>query len=217
MKNDIVTALQSLLKAFDHEGLTDTVGGNVLEASAQVKAVSERLSEVNQLPLKAPTYVIQGLKKCSVPEYTGPFEMILNQERVTQMGTAVSLINTSSVTLKRVLHIIVLANNSYHSLNTSNVWNVPQGKSGHHPAQHPHQNLECFSCGEAHLLPDCKRARDEAKIARTRKLYIDKSPHGSCNNVRKNWPKGGHGGGGVREQGNPNRSAASGVQLMGKK
>ena len=211
MKNDIVTALQSLLKAFDHEGLTDTVGGNVLEASAQVKAVSERLSEVNQLPLKAPTYVIQGLKKCSVPEYTGPFEMILNQERVTQMGTAVSLINTSSVTLKRVLHIIVLANNSYHSLNTSNVWNVPQGKSGHHSAQHPHQNLECFSCGEAHLLPDCKRARDEAKIVRNSKAYMDKRPDGYRKNGRKKWSKCGRGGEGGCGGGKPDRSAASGV------
>ena len=133
------------------------------------------------------------------------------------MGTDVSLVKTSSVTLKRVLYSIVLENNRYHSLNTSNALNVPQRKRGHHSSQNPRHTPDCFNSGEAHLLPDCKRARDEAKIARTRKLYIDKSPHGSCNNVRKNWPKGGHGGGGVREQGNPNRSAASGVQLMGKK
>ena len=49
------------------------------EDSAQVKAVSERLSEVNQLPLEAPTYVIQGLTKCSIPEFTRPFELMLNQ------------------------------------------------------------------------------------------------------------------------------------------
>ena len=91
------------------------------EASAKVKAVSERLSEANQPPLEAPTYVLQGLTKCSVPELTGPFELMLNQECVTQMGMSVSIVNKSSVTIKRVLHIIVLANNSYHSLNTSNV------------------------------------------------------------------------------------------------
>ena len=106
--------------------------GNVSEASAQVKAVSERLLEVNKTPLEAPTYVLWGLTKCSVPEFTGPFELMINQERVTQMGTAVSLVNNSYVTLKRVLHIIVLENNIYHSLSTSNVWNVPQGKRGHH-------------------------------------------------------------------------------------
>ena len=116
MTNDVVTELQSFLKNFDHEGLTKTVGENVSEASAQVKSVSERLLEVNQLPLEEPNYVFQGLTECSVPKFTGPFELMLNQESVTQMGTAVSIINNSSVTLKRVLNIIILENNSYHSL-----------------------------------------------------------------------------------------------------
>ena len=81
--NYVVTELQSFLKAFADEGLTKTVGGNVSEDSVQVKAVSERLSEVNQLLLEAPTYVLQGITKCSVPKFTGPFEMVPNQERVT--------------------------------------------------------------------------------------------------------------------------------------
>ena len=79
MTNDVVTSLQSFLKAFADEGLTKTVGGNVSEASAQIKSVSERLSEVNQPPLEAQTYVIQGLTKCYVPKLTGTFEMMLNQ------------------------------------------------------------------------------------------------------------------------------------------
>ena len=120
---------------------------NVSEESAQVKAVSERLLEVNQLPLEAPTYVFQGLTNCYVPEFTRPFEPMLNQEHVTQMGTAMSLVNTSSITLKRVLYITVLANNSYHSLNTSNFWNFPQGKLGDHSAHHSHHTPECFNCG----------------------------------------------------------------------
>ena len=55
MTNDVVTALQYLLKTFDDEGLTKIVRGNVSEASAEVKAVIKRLSEANQTPLKAPT------------------------------------------------------------------------------------------------------------------------------------------------------------------
>ena len=139
MTDEFITVLQSFLKNFADEGLTNTVEENVPEASAQVKAVGERLLEANQPPLKAPTYVIQGGTKCYVSNFTGTFEVMLNQEQVTQIGTAVSLINNSSVTLKRVLYINVLANNSYHSLNTSNVWNVPQGKCEHHQAQNPHQ------------------------------------------------------------------------------
>ena len=133
------------------------------------------------------------------------------------MGTAVFLVNNSSVTFKRVLHIIVLANNNYHSLNTSNVWNVPQDKCGHNSAQQPHHTPEFFNCGEAHLLPDCKITRDEANIARNRKAYMDKRPDSYCNNGRKKWSKGGRGGGGGRGGVNPDRSAASGLQLMGNK
>ena len=110
---------------------------------------------------------------------------MINQERVTQMGTAVSLFNTSSVTLKRVLRIIFMENNSYHTLNISNVWNVPQGKRGNNSPQYPHHTPECFNCGESHLLLDFKRARNEAKIVRNRKSYMYKRPDGSRNNGRK--------------------------------
>ena len=55
------------------------VGENVSEAAAQIRAVSESLSEVNQLPLEAPTYFLQGLNNCSVPEFTGPLELMLNK------------------------------------------------------------------------------------------------------------------------------------------
>ena len=48
--NDVVSALQTLLKTFADFDLTTAVGENVDEATAQVKAVCERLSKVNQLP-----------------------------------------------------------------------------------------------------------------------------------------------------------------------
>ena len=120
MTNEVVTALQALLKNFAEEGLSKKVGENVSGTTAQIKTVSERLSEVNQPTLEATTYVLQGLTNCSVPEFTGPFELMPNQGPFTQMATPVSLVNTSSNTLKRVLNIIHLANISHHSLNTSN-------------------------------------------------------------------------------------------------
>ena len=77
--NDVVSSMQTVLKTFTDVGLTKTVGENVAEATAQVKAVCERLSEVNQPPQEAPTFVLQGLTKFSVPEFTSPFTLILNQ------------------------------------------------------------------------------------------------------------------------------------------
>ena len=44
MTNNVVSALQTFLKMFSDIGLTKTVGENVAEATAQVKAVCERLS-----------------------------------------------------------------------------------------------------------------------------------------------------------------------------
>ena len=50
MNNDVISALQTFLKTCSDIGLTKTVGENVAKDTAQVKAVCERLSEVNQLP-----------------------------------------------------------------------------------------------------------------------------------------------------------------------
>ena len=131
MTNNVVSVLQTFLKTFAGVGLTNMVGENVSKATAQVKAFCERHSEVNQLPQEAPTFVLQRLTKCLVPEFTGPFTLILNQKRVNQICAAVSLTNMYAATLTRVLAIVILANNSYHLLNTSNAWNIPQGKRGH--------------------------------------------------------------------------------------
>ena len=79
MTNNVVAALQTFLSNFSEEGLSKTVGENVSDISAQVKAVSGRLTEINQLPLEAFTYIIQDLTKCSVTEFTEPFELLLNQ------------------------------------------------------------------------------------------------------------------------------------------
>ena len=102
MMNNFVAALQTFLNNFSGEGLLKTIGENVSDISAQVKAVSGRLAEVNQLLLEAPTYILQGLTKCSVAEFTGPFELLINQERVNQMSTLVKLGNTITATLKRI-------------------------------------------------------------------------------------------------------------------
>ena len=126
------------------------------------------------------------------------------------MATSVSMVNTSSDTLKRDLNIIHLANNSYRSLNTYNAWNVLQRKCEHHAAQYLHHAPIFFNCGDPHLLPDFKRPCDEVKIAHKRKAYMYKRTYGPpCNGGRKKWTKGGC-------DDVPDRIYGSGVQLMGK-
>ena len=80
MKNNVVAALHTFFENFAEEGILKTVGGNMSEISAQVKALSRRLAKANQLPLEAHMYILQGRTKCSVAEFTGTFELLLNQE-----------------------------------------------------------------------------------------------------------------------------------------
>ena len=173
------------------------------DISAQVKAVSERLAEVNQLPLEAPTYILQGLTKCPIAEFTGPFELLLNQERVKKMSTSTTLGNTITATLKRVKQILILVNISYHYLNTSNSRNAP---SGHHAAREFKNPPKCFNIGITHLLPDCKKPRDEGKTARNRKAHMEKGGGKGVNkggvNSRKKWSKDGGGGNGYQSNDN---------------
>ena len=175
----------------------------MLEILAQVKAVSKLLAEVNQLPLEAPTYIIQGLTKCSVAKFTGPFKLLLNQDQVNQMSSLVTLGNTTTATLKRIKQILISANNSYHSINISNSWNFP---SGHHAAKDFKHPPKWFNCGEPHLLTDCKKPRDEDKIARNRKSHTEKGGGKGGNegggNSCKKWTKYGGGGGGYRNNDN---------------
>ena len=110
-------------------------------------------SEVKQLSLEAPTYILQGLTKCSVAEFTAPFELLLNMKRVDQMGTPLSMDNTSDVNLKQVLHILEMENNSFHDLKVSNSLNVTKG---HHAARGGFTPT-CFNCGEPHYLYECKK------------------------------------------------------------
>ena len=78
--------------------------------------------------------------------------------------------NTSDVTLKQVLYILEMANNSFHSLNVSNSWNVPKG----HHAERGGFTLTCFNCGDPHYLYECKKPREEDKISRNKQVHEDK-------------------------------------------
>ena len=197
MSNGFVAALQTFLNNFAEEGLSKMVGENVSEISAQVKAVIRRLTEVNQLPLEAPIYKLQGLTKCLVAEFTEPFELIINREQFNQLSMLVTLGNTTTATLKQIKQILVLANNSYHYLNASNSWNVP---SGHYAAREFKHPPKWFKSGEPHLLPNFKKPRDEGKIARNRKVHMEKGGGKGGNkgggNSHKKWTKDGGGGGG---------------------
>ena len=122
--NDVVKALQSFLLEVSEEGPSKIPGENISELTAQINAVCERLSAENRLPVETPIHVLEGLTKCSVPEFKGPFQLLLDKARVEEMSTVSSVLVTCADTLARVKEITSMANNSFHSLNTAKRWDT---------------------------------------------------------------------------------------------
>ena len=85
----------------------------------QINAVAERLAEVPALPRDMPLIKITRFTKCSVPEFVGPFELMLNNERAIQMENDGDR-HDDRKCLERVKKLTLLANNSFHYLNVSN-------------------------------------------------------------------------------------------------
>ena len=77
MYEAISQALNTWLKQLPQEGTSKTVGENKSLIVLQFQSCSVRLSDANRLPIEAVTYLPEGLTKCSVEEFSKPFDMIL--------------------------------------------------------------------------------------------------------------------------------------------
>ena len=91
MSEAVVQALNNWLKQFPQEVTSKTVGENIARLMLQFMACSVRLSDVNNPPIEADTYLQEVLTKCSVEEFSKTFNMILHQERVKQISSGVSM------------------------------------------------------------------------------------------------------------------------------
>ena len=50
---------------------------------------SFRLADVNKLPIEADTYLLEGLTKFSMEDFSKTFNMMLHQERIKQLSSGV--------------------------------------------------------------------------------------------------------------------------------
>ena len=162
MSDVVITSLQEFFKTFARDGVAKFPHENVALLVQQINAVAERLAEVLALPRDTPLLILQGFQKCSVPEFTGPFGLLLNGERVQALEET-SEKYSNSACLERVKKITTLAANSFHSLNVSNQWNIPSNRR-HSVAV----KGTCDNCGGDHYAPSCPHPRDEAKIKKAK-------------------------------------------------
>jgi len=182
MSEDVVTALQHWFENFATIGPSKTAGENISVLMQQVTSCAERLAAVGQLPLDTPTHVLSGLTKCTVEEFKKPFDLMLNQERLIQLGTGVTIGGDCGPTLVKIRNIAKLANTSYHSRCMSGGWNVPT--TGLNP---------CFNCDDPnHGVGNCPHQKDQKKIAENKKKFIEakkaKQGSGGGGDGGKTWP-----------------------------
>ena len=91
--------------------------------------VSNKLSEINDLPSKAKLHMLEGFCKFSVDAFRGPFTLMLSQELVEDLGGYIHLSNDIQRRLNKIKGIWEKANISYTSLTLVNYFNVPNSGS----------------------------------------------------------------------------------------
>ena len=74
------------------------------------------LAEVKEIPRDTPLLILTGFTRCSVREFVGPFELMLNTERVIQLDNDEDR-HDERKCLERVKKLTMLVSNSLHSLN----------------------------------------------------------------------------------------------------
>ena len=70
---------------------------------------------MNKIQIYSDTYLIEVITKCSVEEFSNPFGMMIQQERVKNLSSGVSMGGYPMSTLVKINSIVKLANTSYHS------------------------------------------------------------------------------------------------------
>ena len=110
----VITYLQELFKNFFGDGKAKYPSDNLALLVQQINAVTERLTEVPELPRDMPLLILTGTTKCSVPKFFGKFELMLNTERIIQLENEGDRHDDMKL-LKRAKKLTMLASNSFHS------------------------------------------------------------------------------------------------------
>ena len=107
--------------------------------------------------------ILTGFTKCSVPEFVGLFEFILNNERVIQLENYGDR-HDDRKRLEMAKKLTLLASNSFHSLRCSNNWKI----SSNHWHGIDKGKVPCNNCGGEHYSPYCPHPREEVKIKKAK-------------------------------------------------
>jgi hypothetical protein len=176
MSNIVIMSLQHNLKQFAQEEIAKVPNENVCVCSEQLVAVCTRLAEVNTLPQESIGFILEGLTRCSVPEFKDIHRLLCTTHKVCQMR-AVTGRRDSSSTLAHIQKIYKEACKVFHSMNLTNKCNIPQS----------HQAdaflTTCYNCSAPdHTSDKCPFPHNETKITKAKEAHtkLVKEGHGGC-------------------------------------
>ena len=106
-----------------------------------------------------PLLVLTSFTKCIVQDYVGPFELVLNTDRVIQLDNDGDGHDDKKY-LGRVNKLTLLVSNSLKYSKFSNHWNTPSN----HRKGVTKGKVPCDDCDGEHYSPDFLHTRDKAKM-----------------------------------------------------
>ena len=139
----------------------------------------KRLNAAGDLPEDTPLDIIKGLQKCSVKPFREYFAHQLQEATKASLNLTSSSAANSDV-MGEVNEILGEAVDLYHSLCTTNQWNIPKGhKLG---AAVGTTTVSCWNCGGEHSPKDCTKPHNEEQIAKNRQ-----EERASCVRRKRRW------------------------------
>ena len=191
--NSSESAIEFLLTRIRNLNLKSIEGENVERAVSLIKSTHKALTSASTadrsyVPDDFPCTILKIFQTSSVPEFNSTFEKEITDARryADKYGGQPSWPSISQ--------ILTLASNTYMRLKSDGSWDVPSGTKksaymsssdappgsnrssnrGSNSNSRPKGKIKCFNCGEEHALPDCTKPRDEDRIAKNRKDYMDR-------------------------------------------
>ena len=163
MSDVVITSLQEFFKKFAWYGVAKYQSEKVALLVQKINAVAERLAEVPTLPRDKTLIILTGLTNCSVTEFFGPFELMLNTERAIQLENDGDM-HDDRKCLERLKNLTLLASKSFQYLNISNNWKIP--------SNHRHRMEKgkgpCDNCGGENYSPYFPYLHEKAKIKKAK-------------------------------------------------
>ena len=147
------------------------------------------------MQVEAATYLLEVLNNLSVEDFSKTFNMMLQQERVKQLSSGVSMGGYSLSTLLKLNSIVKLDNTSYRSLCKSGAFNIPTASFN-----------RCFNCD----------ARDHGVGSSPHNKYQEKIAENKKNFIKMKQIQGGSGGGKTWDNRSNNRGRTNKYQKQQK-